>query len=197
MIICQDQPLSDLFRLLRAHGWARNTKYIHVEQQGDLDPRYMFLNWGFNVRPTELQASFGLEQLKRLPIFHAQRLKNVAHFQDYLSRHADLMCTMEVHPKSECSWYALPIVLTADCPFSKAEFLSHLEEQGVETRPIVAGNLARQPVCQMFPELQETRLPGADVVHERGFYLGLHPFDGRRNLDRLAEIFEQLIRQHS
>jgi len=197
MITCQDQSLSDLLRLLRAHGWARNAKYTQVEPQDGLDPRYMFLNWGFNVRPTELQAGFGLEQLKRLPTFHAQRLENVAYFQNYLNQYVNMMQTMEVHPKSECSWFALPIMLAEDCPFSKAELLTYLEAQGVETRPIVAGNLARQPVCQMFPELQETHLPGADAVHERGFYLGLHPFDGRNNLDRLAETFEQFIRKHS
>ena len=75
MIGCRDQTLSDVFRLLRAHGWARNTKYLQIESQAGLDPRYMFVNWGFNVRPTELQSGFGLEQLKRFPGFHRQRLK--------------------------------------------------------------------------------------------------------------------------
>lgn len=195
MIICRDQQLSDLFRLLRAHGWARNARYAQVEPQGDLDPRYMFLNWGFNVRPTELQAGFGLEQLKRLTAFHAQRLKNAAYFQNYLGRHRDLIRLMQVAPKAECSWFALPFMLTPDCPFKKADFLAYLEKQGVETRPIVAGNLARQPVCKLYPELQESDLPGADAVHERGFYLGLHPFEAKQNLDRLAEIFEEFIRQ--
>jgi len=194
MIICNDQGLSDLFRLLRAHGWARNTKYIKTEAKEGLDPRYMFLNWGFNVRPTELQAGFGLEQLRRLPAFNAQRLQNVAYFQKYLNRHAAIMRLMEVLPDAECSWFALPIMLTPKCPFKKDEFLAYLEDQGVETRPIVAGNLTRQPVCQLYPELQEPNLPGADAVHERGFYLGLHPFDTTKNLNRLAETFEQFIR---
>ena len=197
MIICKDQKLSDLYRLLRAHGWARNARYAEVEPQDDLDPRYMFLNWGFNVRPTELQAGFGLEQLKRLPAFHAQRLKNAAYFQRLMERHHDLMHLMQVAPEAECSWFALPIMLMPESPFKKADFLAYLEKQGVETRPIVAGNLARQPVCKLYPELQESDLPGADAVHERGFYLGLHPFEVKQNLDRLAEIFERFIHQSS
>lgn len=195
MILCQDQSLSDLFRLLRAHGWARATKYTRIEPQDDLDPRYMFLSWGFNVRPTELQAGFGLEQLRRWPVFHAQRLHNATYFQNYLKQHADLMGLMHVAPDAGCSWFALPIMLTPECPFKKVDFLAYLETQGVETRPIVAGNIARQPVCQLYPELQEGNLPGADAIHERGFYLGLHPFGARQNLDRLAETFEQFIRQ--
>lgn len=196
MIICHDQPLSDLFRLLRAHGWARNAKYIKPESKEGLDPRYMFLNWGFNVRPTELQAGFGLEQLRRLPAFNAQRLKNVVYFQKYLTRHSAIMRLMEVLPDAECSWFALPIMLTPECPFKKEDLLAFLEGQGVETRPIVAGNLTHQPACKLFPELQEHNLPGADAVHERGFYLGLHPFEATENLDRLAETFEQFIRRY-
>lgn len=196
MIVCRDQILSDVFRLLRAHGWARNTKYLQVEPQAGLDQRYMFLNWGFNVRPTELQAGFGLEQLKRQTEFHRQRLKNVGYFQKYLHRHSNLMRSMEVHPQAECSWFALPIMLTQECPFSKGEFLSYLEAQGVETRPVVAGNLALQPVWQLYPELQDADLPGANIVHERGFYIGLYPFDSTQALDRLAETFEQFICKH-
>jgi len=124
-------------------------------------------------------------------------LKNVEYFQKYLCRHPDLMRLMEVHPQAECSWFALPIILTQECPFTKDEFLSYLEAQGVETRPIVAGNLALQPVCQFYPELQSDSLPGANIVHDRGFYLGLHPFDMKQTLDRLAEIFERFIRKHT
>lgn len=196
MIVCVDQSLSDVFRLLRAHGWARNTKYLEIEPQAGLDPRYTFTNWGFNVRPTELQAGFGLEQLKRLPAFNAQRAKNVAYFRKYLCRYNDLMRLMDVHSQAECTWFALPIVLTEDCSFTKTKLLSYLESQGIETRPIVAGNLALQPVCQLFPELQNENLSGASIVHERGFYLGLHPIDSTQALDRLAETFEQFIRKY-
>ena len=105
------------------------------------------------------------------------------------------MGLMQVAPDADCSWFALPIVLTPECPFKKADFLAYLETQGVETRPIVAGNLARQPVCQLYPELEERNLSGADAIHERGFYLGLHPFEAKGNLDRLAEIFDEFIRR--
>jgi CDP-4-dehydro-6-deoxyglucose reductase, E1 len=197
MICCQDQQQSDLFRLLRAHGWARNAKYTPVKSVDELDPRYVFMNWGFNVRPTEAQAAFGLEQLHRLPGFQAQRVVNAEYFQTGFERYSTLMRLMQVDERAQCSWFALPIVLTEDCPFGKAELLVHLEAQGIETRPIVAGNLARQPVCQVLADLKDANLPGADVVHERGFYLGLHPFDAKRQLDRLLEVFDCFIRQHS
>jgi dTDP-4-amino-4,6-dideoxygalactose transaminase len=195
-IVCGDRSLSDMFRLLRAHGWARNTKYTDAIGADDLDPRYMFLNWGFNLRPTELQAGFGLEQLKRVGSYLAQRIENANYFLRQLRSHGDLIQSMEIHPKAECSWFALPLLLTPTCPFSKRALLEYLEREGVETRPIVTGNIARQPVCKMFPELQELNLPGADAIHDRGFYVGLHPFPAKEQLDRLVQTFDTFLRRY-
>lgn len=194
-IVCRDRELSDHFRLLRAHGWARNVKYAEPTRVGGLDPRYQFLNWGFNVRPTELQAGFGLEQLKRLGSFNAQRLDNAAYLLTHLEPYSSLIHSMEVNSKADCSWFALPLLLSESCPFERAALLEHLELAGVETRPVVAGNIARQPVCALFPDLQDTHLPGADVVHDRGFYIGLHPFAARDNLDRLIDLLDSFLRE--
>lgn len=197
MICTDDTELSDLFRLLRAHGWARNLRHTKAEPVDGIDERYVFLNWGLNVRPTELQAAFGIEQLGRLPEFMAQRHRNAAHFAAHVERFNGSVRMMEVHPLAECSWFALPLMLSDERTFEKAELIAHLEKNGVETRPIVAGNLARQPVRDLFPELRELDLPGADIVHERGFYVGLHPVDARQQLDRLAEIIESFIHSHT
>jgi CDP-6-deoxy-D-xylo-4-hexulose-3-dehydrase len=195
-IVCQDRKLSDLLRLLRAHGWARNAKYTEQTQVEGVDSRYTFLNWGFNVRPTELQAGFGLEQLKRMEGFHDQRRKNAAYLLAQLEKYSGLLKSMVVHPNGECSWFAMPIMLDAACPFVKGALLEYLEQNGVETRPVVTGNVARQPACALFPELQETHLPGADAVHTRGFYIGIHPFESQANLDRLAELFAIFLRPY-
>lgn len=193
MITCADPELSDLFRLLRAHGWARNTKHRPPTEAPGVDPRYTFLNWGFNVRPTELQAGFGLVQLDRLSDFYRLRIENARYLRGLIRPVGETLHLMEVHPDAECSWFALPLVVAADAPFSRDELVRHLEEQGIETRPIVAGNLARHPVVDLFPELRAADLPGADAIHDRGFYLGLHPVEGREKLDRLATVILEYV----
>src|SRR5207244_2245045 len=87
MIACSSS-LADVMRLLRAHGWARN---VRSPVGSSLDPRYTFLNWGFNVRPTELQAGFGLVQLDRLTLFQEHRKKNAAAFGERISRFDDVL----------------------------------------------------------------------------------------------------------
>lgn len=188
MIVCQGGELSDLMRLLRAHGWARNTRYRALEAAPGIDPRYMFLNWGFNVRPTELQAGFGLVQLDRLGAFHETRVANANYFASLLAESGAGLRLMEVHPDAECSWFALPLMVQSESGIKRDDLVQFLENEGVETRPIVAGSLARQPVADIFPELKEDDLPGADLVHDHGFYLGLHPFDSKDKLERLAGL---------
>lgn len=197
-MVCTDDPeLSDLVRLLRAHGWARNTRHTPTVPVEGVDSRYVFWNWGFNVRPTELQAAFGLAQMRRFDGSLAGRRSNAERFAGYASRHGQLLRLMDVHPDAECSWFALPILLSPDCPFTKAELTGYLEDAGIETRPIVAGNLARQPVSAHFPELRTADLPGADAVHDRGFYIGLHADSTPQTIDRLWETIDSFIRRRA
>lgn len=195
MICTSDPELSDLFRVLRAHGWARNTKYMDL-QASDIDSRYLFVNWGLNVRPTEMQAAFGLEQLERIPDFQEARLMNVRYADQLFRPFRAFMRSMTVSADAECSWFALPFVLSEGLPFSKADLVKHLDSVGIETRPIVAGNIARHPVHQLFPELGGMELPGADAVHQRGFYLGVYPIDARPQLDRVAEEIDTFTRPY-
>lgn len=197
MITCPDPELSDVFRLLRAHGWARNTKHRPSAEAHGVDPRYTFLNWGFNVRPTELQAGFGLVQLDRWPGFHRVRVENAEYLRELLNPIDGMLRLMEVHPLADCSWFALPFTLEPGTPFDRDELVGHLEACGIETRPVVAGNLARHPVVELFPELSGADLPGADLIHDRGFYLGVHPVSDRGKLDRLASVLLDFVDSHS
>lgn len=193
MICCDDAELSDLFRLLRSHGWSRNQQYGAAPPADGVDPRYTFLNWGFNVRPTELQAAFGAVQLERFPEYHETRLANVRHFQKAFAPYGEVLQLMEVDARAECSWFALPFVVPEDAPFTRDELTAHLERSGVETRPIVAGSLPRHPVGDLFPELRQGALPGADTVHDRGFYVGVHPIPAAEGLDRLVETIDAFL----
>jgi CDP-4-dehydro-6-deoxyglucose reductase, E1 len=72
-----------------------------------------------------------------------------------------------------------------------------LEEQGIETRPIVAGNLARHPAASLFKAFGESRFPGAESVHRRSFYIGLSPLQTDSAMDRLLETFSGFLSRYS
>lgn len=193
MLITTNPELADRYRLLRAHGWSRNLRNPIDPVEG-LDPRYTFVNWGFNVRPTELQAGFGQVQLARVDDFQTHRLNNATLLMKLLEKYQNFFSIMQIEPGASCSWFALPMIVHRNAPFSRDEITNFLEEVGVETRPIVAGNLARHPAVSRFPSLRNQNLPGADLVHERGFYIGIHPVDMEEEIHRIESEITKFFR---
>jgi len=177
MVVTQDEGLADLLRALRAHGWTRHlSKPPELgPRYAGLDPRFCFINMGFNVRPTEINAVLGLEQLKKLEAFNKQRREIFAVWQKGLERwvRAGHFAVQAFEEGVDAAPFAFPIVCaTAE---GRNALQAHLEGAGIETRPLVCGNLLRQPAFEFLPYRAPAALPGADALHERGLYWGLHP----------------------
>lgn len=192
-MIATDSPdFADACRQMRAHGWARDLKHRKPHVSADDDPRFLFLGMGFNFRPTELQAAFGLIQLQKLETLNAHRKDNASivsgRFRD---GHAHIVTPLrETSAWAAPAWFALPFVLREGLPYSRKQVMAYLQDNGVDTRPIVGGNLMRHPAFWKYREMAPTSLAGADVIHDRGFYLGLPPDD--RSMDGLIELLNRM-----
>lgn len=185
MILTANRDVAEQLRLLRAHGWSRNLKNPPVFD--DVDSRYAFTGWGMNVRPTELQAAFGQVQLERWDLYERVRAENAAVFEQEIADLEEHVYSMKVSEKAKCNWFALPIIVREGSPVTRNQLVVDLERAGIETRPIVAGNIARQPVAQKFPALGADTLPGADFLHDNGLYLGLHPSEESGVINRVVQ----------
>ncbi|MCL5966784.1 MAG: DegT/DnrJ/EryC1/StrS family aminotransferase [Deltaproteobacteria bacterium] len=197
MITVGDPLLADRLRVLRAHGWLRNVDSADFASLAgyDVDPRYAFVGWGFNVRPTELQAGFGLCQIEKLPRFNERRVSLGERFYSFVEG-CEFLRKPRVAPGAKSVWMALPVLVDRGAPFRRGDLTLYLEEAGVETRPIVTGNIARQPAAKMFPAFREGSCPGADIVHEQGFYLGLSPLTADQDMDRLIELLADFVKRY-
>ncbi len=180
MVLAQTQEDCDLLRCLRTHGWSREqTNRAELESQyPDIDPRFLFINVGYNVRPMEIQAAFGLEQLKRLDVMNTNRRINVQQLRDAFLNHplwtgqlTFPLATLDLDP----CWFGFPFLIQDSVPLDYQKFTRALLEKGVDTRPIVSGNMARQPAMRLFPvDLSLGPFPGADAIHKRGVFIGAH-----------------------
>ena len=198
MIVTSDPETAERLRLLRAHGWARNLKnrshpLLKLTEDSALDSRYTFLEWGFNVRPTELQAGFGLHQIKKFPRFKEARNRAFAHVRENLVDLSSVIHLPEVNPQAEACWFALPIMLKPEALISRNEVTRKLQALGVETRPIVAGNLIKQPVSRRFDWLRQDGLPGANAIHDRGFYVGIHSQFHDKEIERITDTLRSVL----
>jgi len=196
MVICRNEEIADRLKILRAHGWLRNVDNAKYPLDSyNVDPRYAFVNWGLNIRPTDIQAGFGLCQLEKLPGFNERRRLLANRFFCALDNNPYL-CFPSVEQKADPCWFALPVMLKKDAPFNRSDITSHLESQGIETRPIVTGNIARHPVARLFPEFSARTFRGADKIHDNGFYIGLSPLFSEEMIDRLLDIMQKYMNRY-
>ncbi len=195
MILTTDKEFADRCRLLRAHGWARNTMSSSTGSNSELDSRYEFVSWGFNLRPTELQAGFGIEQIKKIDTYQIARDQNATSLVECIDRNGKFLSTMQISKNVKCSWFAFPIIVNKEAPFSRTELANFMEKNGIETRPVVAGNLAKQPAIKKYPEIYFESLAGADFIHEQGLYIGIHPTTGQNNLNKVIKFLDNFCEQ--
>lgn len=183
--VTNDQEIAELLLILRSHGWLRQIenkeKYLNKfpdfnKKYPDFDPRFLFVNLGYNLRPTDPQAAMGSIQLLKLKSFVETRRKNAQAWQKDFERFEGIFfCQKETH-QGYHSWFGFPLTLTLEAPFSVAEIRSYLEAEGIETRPLICGNIAEQPAMKLYPHRIGGDLKNADNVMVRSFSFGNHQF---------------------
>ena len=58
MVVCNNTRNYNILKSLRSHGWSRDTIFHkkYKKKYKDLDEQFLFINSGYNLRPTEIQA---------------------------------------------------------------------------------------------------------------------------------------------
>ncbi|MEQ1879124.1 MAG: DegT/DnrJ/EryC1/StrS family aminotransferase, partial [Bdellovibrionia bacterium] len=201
MILTNDPKLSDDLRSLRAHGWLRDRtdKQVLAQANPDLDPRFLFVMPGYNVRPLEVEAAIGLVQLGRMDGFLAKREKVAGFALELAERYTPWMKMIGGEfarkpaldrRKRTHSWMNLPFVVERGGPTVK-EVKESLEECGVETRPIIAGNLTKHPACKNIKMRAAASSPNSDHILNNGFMIGCNPTASEKALSTLETAFRK------
>jgi CDP-6-deoxy-D-xylo-4-hexulose-3-dehydrase len=188
MIVTGDSALYDDLQSLRAHGWTRgrSDRAVWKDQYPDLDERFLFVTAGYNVRPTEIQGAIGSVQLRKLDGMLDARQRLAQRVHGWIGKSAPwleligadrLPSTQNGVQRRERthSWMTLPFRLRDFAPVNLNTLKTHLENQNVETRQIIAGNLAKHPAAQRFQSRSAPSLACCDDILRRGFMIGCHP----------------------
>jgi len=177
MVSTDDREYADMLRIVRANGWDRNLSanrqkiWRKQSRVSDFEARYTFYDLGYNLRPTEITGFLGLNQLKSLDTVMTIREKNFKKIQAVMDSNADFLPLVWSH-LSRVPAFAIPLVCrTSDL---KKKYLKRFNRVGIETRPLIAGNLARQPFFLKYQK-RTFKLPGADLIHDQAFYCGNCP----------------------
>ena len=192
-VICTDDyELYKLILLKRSHGLARELPEEEFQKFSkkypDIDKRFLFLTHGYNLRPTELNAVIGLQQLPRIDSFIENRRKVFKFFIDESHKRGLDEIFWIPNPEGNSS-FCFPIVLKDGDKYQN--LLSDLENAGIETRPIVGSNLTRQPFLST-ETFDQSLFPNANDLHNQGIYIGNNQFVTIDRVKGLLDILERL-----
>lgn len=207
VVVTSDSFLYDDLISLRSHGWirGRSDRAQWIRKYRNLDFRFMFITSGYNVRPTEIQAAIGLVQLRKLDAMIGARARLAWHAHQLTRQYTPwlrLLGSEELPtvPSSAArkyrshSWMALPFVLEDEAPFRLSQIKNLFESSGIETRPIIAGNLARHPGPQHMRLRQAGPLPQADKLFKKGFMIGCHPIKLHESRKLIEKTLQKITR---
>jgi CDP-6-deoxy-D-xylo-4-hexulose-3-dehydrase len=192
MITTDDEELFHLCKSLRSHGWTRDIpedSSISTSRDDDFFEAYRFILPGYNVRPIELFGAIGLEQLKKLPTMTAQRRQNQAHFQSLFSGDERFIIQRE---NGKSSSFCFTIVLNPSCTPARKDVLAALKEADIGYRIITGGCFPRHDVIQFFDYDCVDNLPNANLAHDRGFFVGNHPYNLTPQIEGLHEVLTRV-----
>ena len=188
MVNTNSKELMETLISLRAHGWTRGLETnnsVFSSSGNDWEDLYRFVLPGFNLRPTELSGAIGVKQLEKLPGFVKKRRENANFFVDKFKDSQNYKIQIEV---GNSSWFGFSIILQNKLIGKRKEIIELLTTNGVETRPIVAGNFTVNPVMKFLKFLPIPPLPAADLIHNEGFFIGNHHFDVSNEISHVYSI---------
>ena len=170
-------------------------------QDGELprgyDHKYVYSHFGYNLKVTDMQAAVGVAQLKKLPSFVERRRHNFARLRAALADMEEFFILPEATANANPSWFGF--LLTCREGVDRTKIVRYIEEHGVQTRMLFAGNLTKHP-C--FDEMRRTgegyRITGAltetDRVMNDTFWLGVYPGLSDEKIDYMAQTVKDAVR---
>lgn len=202
-VLCQSPVLAKALESLRDWGrdcWCppgdSNTCGKRFDWQlGALphgyDHKYIYSHIGYNLKATDMQAAVGLAQLDKLDEFIAVRRSNFARLHQALKPLDDRLIRPGCSPRADPSWFGYPITVREGV--NRASVVRYLEDNGVSTRLIFAGNLLRQPAYANVDHRAVGTLDNADRIMRDAFWVGVYPGLTPSHVDRLAELLAEAV----
>ena len=197
MLLTKNEEIFELAKAMRTFGSVRdqkNKKQI-AKKNPELDPRFLFDNLGYNIRPTEIQGAFGIHQIKKLEKFIKIRTKNANYWNKKLAKFSNYLLLHSERPNTRHAWFAYPITIRASSPFSRNQLVNFLEKKNIETRPIMAGDITQQPVMRLIKKKINKPLTNSKFIHSNSFFIGVHQGIDKVQRDYVVSVFEEFMKK--
>lgn len=189
MVCTDDEDFAEMLRIVRANGWDRNLA-AHQQHKlrkkynvtSEFDAKYTFYDLGFNLRPTEITGFLGQYQMQFLDQNISTREKNYLRLEKLIHINEDFVDLSHDHIE-KLSTFAFPFVCKTK--ELRDKYLARFSGAGIEIRPMIAGNMQRQPFYGKYVKTMY-ELPATDFLHHNGFYCGNYPELSESDLETIS-----------
>ncbi len=154
---------------------------------GIIDHKYVFTNIGYNLKPLDLQGSFGLAQLKKFEEIDAKRKISKNRIEQIITKYATGIRGVEKLEPAETCWFGTPFI--CDNKQIKDKLVSFLEENKIQTRNYFAGNILMHPGYKHLDDC--VKYPNANQVLDKVFFLGAAPHYDESVFEYIENVFKE------
>ena len=189
MICTDDYELCNMLKIVRSNGWDRNLseKAQTKIRSGipEFQAKYTFYNLAYNFKPTEITGWLGNNQMQYYDEIMSAREKNYRVISTAVKSNPDLL------PLADASYQKLPtfaIPIICNLPETRTGYLKRFEEEGIETRPVIAGDITQQPFWkERYPS---RKMIGVQHINGCGLYCGNCPDYSQEDIDMICGCIE-------
>lgn len=172
------------------------------KQYGELpygyDHKYVYSHFGYNLKATDMQAAIGCAQLEKFPGFVTRRRHNFDRLYEALADTKEQLILPQPCPNSRPSWFGF--LITCREGVDRNRMVRFVEDKGVQTRMLFAGNLTRHPCFnQLRKEQRGYRIAGGlsetDRIMRDTFWIGVYPGMTEQMIDYMADVIHQALKE--
>lgn len=160
------------------------------------DHRFIYSNIGYNLKPLDIQAAIGIEQLKKFPNFAKKRNENFKDLYEIFSKYSDKFILPRIVDKVEPCWFGFPITIKENSGFNRKNFIEFLERNGIQTRLIFTGNILYHPAYKQIKHRIASDLTNTEIVFRNSFFLGVYPGIQDEHLNYIENVIEKFIKMY-
>jgi len=162
------------------------------------DHKYVYSTFGYNLGITDMQSAVGCAQLEKFPAFVERRKHNWEFLKKELADVSDRLILPEAEKDSDPSWFGF--CMTVREGIDRNKVIRYIEDHGVQTRLLFAGNLIKHPCFDAIrndPNAYRVvgELKNTDIITERTFWVGVYPGMTDDKLSYMAKTIKEALRQ--
>ena len=166
-------------------------KRLGIKLRGfNYDRKFVFSEAGYNFEPSEVGASFGIEQLKKFRSFSMLRNRNFKLHYEFFKKLDKYFTVPKINKNIKTNFLTYPVILKSNSKFSRKDFQVYLENNNIQTRPIFSGNILRHPAFSSLISNKNklNSFKNSDYIMKYGLLIGCHQGLSLKDISNIHSI---------